>query len=301
MGGYSRKLNQSESGIIDDRTVEWNRVIAAQYHIAQTLRYEYSEPISNLHNRLIITPRRRHLDQQRTANHLWTPAIGPISLENDEFGNDVADVDVARVEREIVFSLESSIVRDKRFDVLDATVYDAIDPRWTGSSRLTRPNDAINAAAESLRSRYPNQRELAYAIMEFVSKHMTYTKGVTDVFTTAATGFAQGRGVCQDYAHIAISIARSAGLSARYVSGHLLGEGATHAWIEMIVSDRTSGPAVLSLDPTYNKTTNFSYVVVAIGRDYDDVPPTSGWFNGDGAGKLHGQQTVQLTGITYAA
>ena len=192
-------------------------------------------------------------------------------------------------------------MRDVRHKLAGATQYDLLDPRWTGGSRLTRPNKAIMDAAADLRSRYPNQRELALAIMQFTNTSMTYTKGVTDVFTTAATAFAQGRGVCQDFAHIAIAIARSAGLSARYVSGHLLGEGATHAWIEVLVNDRTSGPTVLSLDPTYNTPTNFRYVVVAIGRDYDDVPPTSGVYSGDGAGVLHGHQIVKLIDLTYAA
>ena len=286
---------------IDERSVSWNGVIAARYHVRQTLRYEYDAPISNLHHRLIITPRRKHLDQLRVANHLWTSASGPIPLEPDQFGNDIAAVNVARVEHEIVFSLESSIVRDQRHPYAGATAGDLLDPRWTGDSRLTRPNSAIVEVADTLRSRFPNQRELALAIMEFTHAHMTYTKGVTDVFTTAATAFSQSRGVCQDYAHIAISIARAAGLSARYVSGHLLGEGATHAWVEFLVNDRTAGPVVMSLDPTYDTPTNFRYVVVAIGRDYDDVPPTSGVYNGKGAGVLHGTQVVRLLDVTYAA
>jgi transglutaminase-like putative cysteine protease len=107
--------------------------------------------------------------------------------------------------------------------------------------------------------------------------------------------------VCQDYAHIAISLARAAGMPARYVSGHLLGEGATHAWVEFLVADRTHGPLVLSYDPTYGKATDFRYIVVAIGRDYDDVPPTSGVFTGRAASALHGQQRVQLLEVTYAA
>ncbi len=156
-------------------------------------------------------------------------------------------------------------------------------------------------AAAELRSLHPNQHELAVEIVHFVHAHMTYTKGVTDVFTTAATAFAQARGVCQDYAHVAISIARAAGLSARYVSGHLLGEGATHAWVEFLVADRKHGPLVLSYDPTYCKETDFRYIVVAIGRDYDDVPPTSGVFTGPKSGKLHGQQSVRLVEVTYAA
>jgi transglutaminase-like putative cysteine protease len=297
--------DQNVSGIadhaIDERGVDWNGVVAARYHVEQTLRYEYDSPISNLHHRLIITPRKRHLDQQRVANLLASSASGPVPLEADEFGNDIAEISVARVEREIQFSLQSSIVRDLRLKTAGATLYDLLDPRWTGGSRLTRPNEALADAAADLRSRYPNQRELAEAIAHYVHTHVTYTKGVTDVFTTAATAFAQRRGVCQDFAHIAVSIARSAGLSARYVSGHLLGEGATHAWVEFLVNDRKTGPATLTLDPTYDTPTNFRYVVVAIGRDYDDVPPTSGVYSGRGSGTLFSHQAVRLIDVTYAA
>jgi transglutaminase-like putative cysteine protease len=222
-------------------------------------------------------------------------------LESDEFGNDIAAVSVAHVEREIAFSLEATILRDHRVGNTCATAHDLIDPRWTGGRRLTRPNEAIAQAAAELRSLHPNQHELAQEIIHFVHDHMTYTKNVTDVFTTAAVAFAQGRGVCQDYAHVAISLARSAGISARYVSGHLLGEGATHAWVEFLIADRERGPIVLSYDPTYCKPTDFRYIVVAIGRDYDDVPPTSGVFTGTGSSVLHGQQRVALLDVTYAA
>jgi transglutaminase-like putative cysteine protease len=287
--------------MIDERTVDWQGVVTARYAVRQTLRYEYEKPIANLQHQLIIVPRLRHLDQQRLANHLSASGVGPLALESDEFGNDVAAVNIARVEREIVFSLEATILRDHRLGKTCATAHDLIDPRWTGGRRLTRANDALSAVAAELRSLHPNQHELAQEIIHFVHGHMTYTKGVTDVFTTAATAFAQARGVCQDYAHIAISLARAAGLSARYVSGHLLGEGATHAWVEFLVADRKHGPLVLSYDPTYCKETDFRYIVVAIGRDYDDVPPTSGVFTGPSSGKLHGHQAVQLLDVTYAA
>ncbi len=294
-------MSELSTGSIDASDVDWRSVQTARYSIEQTLRYEYEKPVVNLQHQLIIAPRRHHLDQQRLANHLWATGIGPLSLESDEFGNDIAAVSVARVEREIVFSLEATILRDHRMAKVCATAHDLIDPRWTGGRRLTRPNEALLAAAGELRSLHPNQHELAAEIVHFVNDHMTYTKGVTDVFTTAATAFAQGRGVCQDYAHIAISLARAAGLSARYVSGHLLGEGATHAWVEFLVADRRHGPLVLSYDPTYCKPTDFRYIVVAIGRDYDDVPPTSGVFTGGGSSLLHGQQRVRLLDVTYVA
>jgi transglutaminase-like putative cysteine protease len=294
-------MSEIRGDSIDERGVDWNGVVTARYAVEQTLRYEYDSPISNLQHQLIIAPRPHHVDQQRLANHIWASGVGPLRLESDEFGNDIAAVSVSRVEREIVFSLEATILRDHRMAKTCATAHDLIDPRWTGGRRLTRANDALIAAAAELRSLHPNKHELAEEIVHFVHDHMTYTKDVTDVFTTAATAFAQGRGVCQDYAHIAISLARAAGLSARYVSGHLLGEGATHAWVEFLVADRNYGPLVLSYDPTYCKPTDFRYIVVAIGRDYDDVPPTSGCFTGNASGVLHGQQKVRLVEVTYAA
>jgi transglutaminase-like putative cysteine protease len=294
-------MSELQADSIDERSVEWHRVVNARYSVEQSLRYEYDSPISNLQHQLIIAPRRRHIDQERIANHLSASGVGPLQLESDEFGNDVAAVNVARVEREIVFSLEATILRNHAQPKTCASAHDLIDPRWTGGRRLTRPNDALTAAAAELRSLHPNRHELAEEIVHFVHERMTYTKEVTDVFTTAATAFAQGRGVCQDYAHIAISLARAAGLSARYVSGHLLGEGATHAWVEFLVADRNHGPLVLSYDPTYCKPTDFRYIVVAIGRDYDDVPPTSGSFTGNASGVLHGQQKVRLLDVTYAA
>jgi transglutaminase-like putative cysteine protease len=293
-------VNGAGGAGIDPRTIRWPGVVAARYRIEQTLRYEYASPIRNLRHRLIIAPRRRHLDQERLASHLWTPAAGPLALVSDAFGNDVAAISVPHVEREIAFSLEATIARDvRRTGAADGD--DLRDPRWRDGGRLTRADETLADAAADLRSRYPNPHELAHAIVRYVNGRMAYTKGATDVFTTAAVAFAQGRGVCQDFAHIAIALARSAGLPARYVSGHLIGEGATHAWVEFLASERGRPPVALSLDPTYRSATDLRYVVVAVGRDYDDVPTTSGVFSGDAGGKLHAQQHVELLALTYAA
>jgi transglutaminase-like putative cysteine protease len=130
---------------------------------------------------------------------------------------------------------------------------------------------------------------------------MIYTKGVTDVFTTAAVAFSMRRGVCQDYAHIAIALSRACGLSARYVSGHLLGEGATHAWVEFLVPAGRKHARVVSLDPTNGCATNLRYIVIAVGRDYDDVAPTSGVFIGNAPGAVDSRQSVRLTDVSWAA
>ncbi len=70
---------------------------------------------------------------------------------------------------------------------------------------------------------------------------MSYSHDRTTVFTTAAEAFALRAGVCQDYSHVLLSLCRYCGLPARYVSGHLLGEGGTHAWVEVLIADGEGG------------------------------------------------------------
>jgi transglutaminase-like putative cysteine protease len=122
---------------------------------------------------------------------------------------------------------------------------------------------------------------------------MRYTRGVTGVSTTAAEAFALGGGVCQDYAHVMLALCRLCGLPARYVSGHLLGEGATHAWIEVLLPDG-DGAVAHAFDPTHGVRTGLRHLTVATGRDYADVAPTSGTFRAGPSGALTSRQRVTL-------
>jgi len=130
---------------------------------------------------------------------------------------------------------------------------------------------------------------------------LSYTKGVTSVETTSARAFETRRGVCQDFSHVALSLARACGLAARYVSGHLLGEGATHAWIEFLLPVGDADVAALSYDPTYGMRTSLRYVVVAVGRDYSDVAPTSGAYRAPYAGRLEARTHVRVGEIIHRA
>ena len=288
------------AGTIDHEAVDWNGIVGARYRIDQSLRYVYETPIHNLHHRLIIAPRKQHGDQQRIDHRIWSSTHVPLTESIDAYGNDVVSLSISRVAREITFGLTSTIVRAADVRVPTAAADEVSDPCWMDGGRLTRPDALLLDAAADLRARHLDPYECAHEVMRFVHRHMTYTKNVTDVFTTAATAFHMGRGVCQDFSHIAIALARACGFGARYASGHLLGEGATHAWVEFLIPS-TTGSRVLSLDPTYGSPTDFRYLVVAIGRDYDDVPPTSGYFSGSSSGTLFGQQHVRLTQLTYAA
>jgi transglutaminase-like putative cysteine protease len=82
-----------------------------------------------------------------------------------------------------------------------------------------------------------------------------------------------------------LALCRAAGLPARYVSGHLLGEGGTHAWVEVIIAGGTGARAV-AFDPCNGRRAGRDYLTVATGRDYTDVAPTSGTYLGTVGGTL---------------
>jgi transglutaminase-like putative cysteine protease len=108
--------------------------------------------------------------------------------------------------------------------------------------------------------------------------------GTTGVQTGAQEAFDQGQGVCQDIAHLAVSLLREAGLPARYVSGYLFPNpdaapgdevtGQSHAWVEYWTGEW------VACDPTNDDSVGPRHVVVAAGRDYADVPPLKGIYQG---------------------
>jgi len=161
---------------------------------------------------------------------------------------------------------------------------------------------ALRAAAEMLLAGDDGCGKLATRISAFVAQHMRYVPDVTSVETTAAEAFAQATGVCQDYAHVMLALCRMCGVPARYVSGHLLGEGGTHAWLEVIEPAPGTGIAsVAGFDPTHDRRTTLDYVFVAAGRDYSDVAPTSGRFVAPYIGMFTTSRRVDVVEREYAA
>lgn len=126
--------------------------------------------------------------------------------------------------------------------------------------------------------------EACRAVEEAISARMTYEAGVTEVGTPVDDVFAAGRGVCQDYAHLALACYRSLGIPARYVSGYFAaggddgsaGDVETHAWVEVAVD----GHGWWAIDPTNRTPVDGRYVKIGHGRDYEDVTPLRGAYSG---------------------
>jgi transglutaminase-like putative cysteine protease len=122
-------------------------------------------------------------------------------------------------------------------------------------------------------------------IMREIHARFEYSPHSTHVDSPIDDALRSRRGVCQDFTHIFITIARSLGVPTRYVSGYLLhdpgktdraAESATHAWVESLLPEL----GWIGLDPTNNTVADERHIRVAIGRDYADVPPTRGVYKG---------------------
>ena len=136
--------------------------------------------------------------------------------------------------------------------------------------------------------------DAAHDLMERIYSTMVYESDSTEVNTPALEALKQGKGVCQDFAHIMVACCRAMGLPARYVSGYMLtqpppgqprliGCDASHAWASVYcpAEDASDGPGQwLDFDPTNNRAPGEDYVTLATGRDFLDVSPLRGVIRG---------------------
>jgi transglutaminase-like putative cysteine protease len=99
---------------------------------------------------------------------------------------------------------------------------------------------------------------------------------------------------------VMLALCRLLGLPARYVSGHVVGEGGTHAWVEVVLPDATGAAMAVPFDPTYGCRPGLDHVTVATGRDYRDVAPTAGSYTGDPGGRLTASKRMDVVGVHYA-
>jgi len=260
--------------------IELSAASRASYLVRQTFRYEYPEPIRELNHRLVVIPPERFGDQRRLRHDLKVSHDG-VTLDNrsDRFGNVIVHAFAPQVAGAIEFMAEVSVERraSEPHRLADGWLADGylLEP-----SPLTAADDRIQRAADDLAQAAGWGLPLADRINDWVYQSLTYRYGVTGVRTTAAEALAVGAGVCQDYAHVMLAVCRACGLPSRYVSGHLLGQGGTHAWVEVLLPTRDgTGEAIAhAFDPTHASRGGLGYVTVAVGADYSDVAPTSGTY-----------------------
>lgn len=279
---------------------DWTTVRRAVFKVRQHYRYTYSGAVWDLRQRLVMIPPEEYRDQRILQFDLevrGTEGDHTVRWERDQFGNRLARVFAARVPRAVDFE---ALFRAERVRpdgdgawVEPAPWGDKGPGLFLEHTALTAPDGRIEAAARGIADETRDRRIRALLAFEWTARAIRYQYGVTGYTTPAAMALHLGRGVCQDYAHIFLSVARLLGVPCRYVSGHMAGEGAPHAWVEALIQEG-DGVQVIAYDPTHGRLARMDYLTVAVGRDFADVSPTSGTFSGPAVGKLSATKRMDV-------
>ena len=285
--------------LLDDRAVDWAGVGSVTYLLHQRYRYEYDGPVRDLRHRLVVLPPADHGAQRRVDHDLAVRGCrARTEVRSDRFGNTVVEVRAAAVAAAVEFESWAMVRRVGTAATVAVPAARSVDPRLLRATPLTRADRALARAAQELAGPGDGALAVAERACTWTRSALAYEWGVTSVRTTAAEALAGGVGVCQDYAHVMLAVCRAAGVPARYVSGHLVGEGGSHAWVEVVVPDpdpdpeRPGSSVAVAFDPTHDRRAGWGYVTVAVGRDYTDVAPTSGCYEGTAAGRLTGAKRL---------
>ncbi len=276
-----------------------------EFEITHTTHYRYGNPAAEAYGEARLTP--PDLPSQTVVKHALSiePATST-SRYVDHYGNAVDFFSLPYLHKKLVVKNEM-VVRTRPpvrpVESLELTVGEA---RQIFTSALPdifdylQPTEIVEIGSNPLqwaRKFLPPKAVLGEALPRLnaaIHESFDYAKGATDNSTTLSAIWKQRKGVCQDFAHVALSILRTAGLPARYVCGYietdpprdgtaaLTGAVATHAWIEALVP----GMVWVALDPTNRQWINERYVAVSFGRDSRDATPLRGTFKGSGGQKM---------------
>ena len=129
--------------------------------------------------------------------------------------------------------------------------------------------------------------------MHRIFSDFKFQSGFTTIATPLSVVMKERKGVCQDFAHVAIACIRSLGLPARYVSGYietlpppgmqkLAGVDASHAWFSVYIP----GSGWVDFDPTNNIIPAERHITIGWGRDYADITPLRGVIMSSGSHEL---------------
>jgi transglutaminase-like putative cysteine protease len=276
------------------------------FEVSHRTHYRYSTPVAQSQHLVHMTP--RAVTHQTTLRHNLIVEPAPAMRYDgvDGFGNPFVILDVEVPHKELVLHARSSIETHAppAADFAATTSWDRLDEKMAtpdGGCDLdiiqyrctTQLTGASLAIADYARGSFPQGRPVLDGAMDLTRRifaDFRFDPGATDVSTPVEKVFEQRRGVCQDFAHLALAALRALRVPSRYVSGYILtrpppgqiklaGADASHAWIS-VWSPETGWR---DFDPTNGIAVSEEHITIAYGRDYNDVSPISGVLLGGGA------------------
>ena len=280
-----------------------------KYRITHRTAYSYTRQVTLCQNETHLTPRSCGMQTVLEHKLLIEPQTAAYSERVDFFGNHVAYFAVQQPHTVLVVTAISEVELDTDNGQLhfqsnacweDAVkrIRDQLTPANLEARQYLLDSPMVKASADIAdyaAVSFPRRRPLVDAVhdlMERIHSDFTYDPGFTEIATPLQHVFEHRRGVCQDFAHLAIACLRSQGLAARYISGYLetqpppgqeklQGTDASHAWFAVYDPD----VGWLDFDPTNNKIPMDQHITTAWGRDYADITPLKGIIFGGGKHK----------------
>ncbi|MBC8160475.1 MAG: transglutaminase family protein [Roseiflexaceae bacterium] len=271
------------------------------YTIRHITKFRYSAPVSESVMEVRMQPRREG-PQQCLSFELLTNPSARVTSTTDYLGNIVHHFDLPRRHSELVITAQSqvSVGEPARLPAmlpahawveLDALAADGDYTDTLVPSTFAQPTALLRELARELHvARRDDPLTLLRQISMRLHSTLAYAPQSTRADSPIDLALELRQGVCQDYAHIMIALLRLIDVPARYVSGYLFkggssqitGADATHAWVEALIP----GYGWVGMDPTNNTLVSNRHIRVAVGRDYNDVPPTRGVFKGSAETEL---------------
>jgi transglutaminase-like putative cysteine protease len=279
-----------------------------RYHLVHATEFRYDGPVSESYNEVRLRPVHDETQSCLSFRLVTQPASRGTSYR-DSFGNWVHQFNILPEHHFLKIEAESVVLAHEAPPLPEGgmTLYELEDGRAelgeeffeflapTGYvPHVPQLDDLIAATAAGCDGTVSGFVKAASAL---IHERFRYVKGATHVNSSIQDSLAASAGVCQDFAHLLLGMARKRGLPARYVSGYLvpvnaaspeaklqevIGGSASHAWAEVYVP----GSGWVGLDPTIGKPLGLHHVRVAYGRDYGDVAPVRGVYKGHAGQRL---------------
>jgi transglutaminase-like putative cysteine protease len=294
-----------------------------KYRITHSTFYHYSQPVGLCQNEARLQPRIFWRQQCHNSRFDIKPTPMDFSERIDFFGNRVAYFAIQQPHTQLIVTAISEVTifpRQNNLDLLNQMTWEQVRSLLQESPLLGQSQSQLgqiqnqDQTLEVLDARQyvldspmvivtpeladyaqssflPNRAlvDVVHDLMQRIYKDFTYDPAFTTIATPLSEVLGFRRGVCQDFAHLAIGCLRAYGIAARYISGYvetlpepgkprLVGADASHAWFSVYIP----GTGWLDFDPTNNTVPLDQHITLAWGRDYADVTPLKGIAFGGG-------------------
>ncbi|SDB40230.1 Transglutaminase-like enzyme, putative cysteine protease [Flavobacteriaceae bacterium MAR_2010_188] len=263
--------------------------MAVEYFIRYKSENQYENPVSEAIWQFLVTPTTNE-NQTLINSHFTVSQDAKVDRSINSFRFEIARVSCSKPFTNIQFEAEFKVLKEN-VNPFENDTDENHEEEYSTIEGLDFKVDHIVFLTSTSLSTLPSAHQTLYNFDRtksifnniqnlnlFINDYLEFEPGVTSVDTTVDKILEKRKGVCQDYTHLFLAIARYNGIPARYVSGYLhqgsgfFGDLQMHAWIEVFIPNM----GWIGLDPTNKIFADINHVKVAHGRDYSDCPPIKG-------------------------